>query len=65
MKHHLLALVRALALAALVAVHAHGLVLFAHSLYGLHDIECDIVGAPVVVVDACRDAVFVAGWGVQ
>jgi hypothetical protein len=58
-------LVTAIALALIVQQLAVGLVLFAHSLENLHEVTCDLVGAPVVVVDACRDAVFVAGWGVQ
>lgn len=62
---HLRRLVTAALLALIVQQLALGLVLFAHSLAGLHDIACDLVGAPVVVVDACRDAVWMASWGMQ
>lgn len=58
-------LIAAIALALIVQQLALGLVLFAHSLDGLHEMTCDLVGAPVVVVDACRDAVWMSAWGVQ
>lgn len=54
-----------IALALIVQQLALGLVLFAHSLDDLHEVTCDLVGAPVVVVDACRDAVWMSAWGVQ
>jgi len=62
---HLRHFARAALLALVVALNAHGLTLAVQSWNVRRDVTCDLVGAPVVVVDACRDAVWVTSWGMQ
>lgn len=65
MKKRLAMLAYAIVCAALVAVHAHGVVLFVDSLRDAREMSCVFRGAPREVEDACRDGVWLASWGMQ